>query len=844
MAAPSTRRIFPINDWAPAHEALYPEADNDSSIDTLPFPNKYGEPSSSASASASTPRRSQTTKHRSMSLPWRPKSSLFSLDDIEHKVRDLSLDRGQTAAGLAATSSSTTSSAFGSQLEKAEYGNNHPDFAGNANRKGKGGICGIFRRASVSIKGLVHRRTSLATDTDPTDLDIAIEESHGAHDPRRRQLRSSHVPSYSHHHHNIQNAHTQQTTLVPGPSRTGPHHQQYRPTTSHGAINATWHRLRKATSFRNSRVLYQDPSPYLRAVADQSGDDEPYSAPKPGMGREPPVIPRNGGSGARAAVHAWQQDMFPTIHTNGHGERPVLKNKRLTLESFQTDRESGIGIAVTSSDSIAGDLQDGDMVATTGALITHGCAPEISRIDFIDKLPVELAIQVLAHLDAADLARVSAVSKAWREINSSQHVWRESYLREKTGTYATSSPIVPGTGLGVPALQPNVNWKDAYRVTEELRKRWNEGNATSVYLNGHSDSIYCLQFDEQKIITGSRDKTIRIWDMHTLACKLVIGPPEVVKDNALLYGEDGNPTHSATYEPHTGAQAGTQRTTSVPTTVSFQTHHNASILCLQYDDRILVTGSSDGSCIVYDVNGGYRPVRRLLHHTAAVLDLCFDDKHIVTCSKDISICVWDRATGQLLKQLRGHGGPVNAVQMRGNTIVSCSGDFRVKLWNIDTGKQIREFRGHTKGLACSQFSEDGRYVASAGNDKVIRIWDANTGECLREMKAHESLVRSLHIDSVSGRLISGSYDTDIKVFDMETGTQLLDFPRWHASWVLSAKSDYRRIVSTGQDPKILVQDFGAGIKGIEMLESPAVGNRVAVQSTPAAIEVREDGGYI
>ncbi|MBE3110739.1 MAG: hypothetical protein IMZ46_09555, partial [Acidobacteria bacterium] len=112
----------------------------------------------------------------------------------------------------------------------------------------------------------------------------------------------------------------------------------------------------------------------------------------------------------------------------------------------------------------------------------------------------------------------------------------------------------------------------------------------------------------------------------------------------------------------------------------------------------------------------------------------------------MSICVWDRETGTLVRRLRGHAGPVNAVQMRGNTIVSCSGDFRVKLWNIDTGKNIREFAGHTKGLACSQFSEDGRYIASAGNDKVIRIWDANTGECLREMRAHEGLVRTLHVD--------------------------------------------------------------------------------------------------
>ena len=317
--------------------------------------------------------------------------------------------------------------------------------------------------------------------------------------------------------------------------------------------------------------------------------------------------------------------------------------------------------------------------------------------------------------------------------------------------------------------------------------------------------------------------------MHTFECRLVIGPPDVINDPSLslLYDEDGKPVHYVTLldtdsspPPSNPLQPPSPRAhQSTPALVSFPAHHNASILCLQYDDRILVTGSSDSTCIVYNIRSGYRPVRRLCHHSAAVLDLVFDDKHIVTCSKDISICVWDRATGHLVRQLRGHSGPVNAVQMRGNTIVSCSGDFRVKLWNIDTGKNIREFSGHTKGLACSQFSEDGRYVASAGNDKVIRIWDANTGECVREMRAHENLVRSLHVDSVSGRLVSGSYDTDIKVFDMESGQQLLDFPHWHNSWVLSAKSDYRRIISTGQDPKILIMDFGAGIRGIEKLET-------------------------
>jgi F-box and WD-40 domain protein 1/11 len=301
--------------------------------------------------------------------------------------------------------------------------------------------------------------------------------------------------------------------------------------------------------------------------------------------------------------------------------------------------------------------------------------------------------------------------------------------------------------------------------------------------------------------------------MHTYQCELIIGPPKVVSVSSIIIGDGDQLLHYAS-SPDFITEG------HIPTTTCFPIHHNASILCLQYDDQILVTGSSDGTCIVHDIKKDYRPIRRLKYHSAAVLDLAFDEKHIVTCSKDSTICVWERNTGEMLKQLRGHTGPVNAVQLRGNTIVSCSGDFKVKLWNIDTGKNIREFSGHTKGLACSQFSDDSRLIASAGNDRTIRVWDANTGECKYSIEAHSNLVRSLHIDSISGRLISASYDQDIKVYDMGSGRNLLRFQKWHSSWVLGAKSDYRRIISTGQDPKILIMDFGRGLKGIELLESP------------------------
>ncbi|KAF4119287.1 F-box and WD-40 domain protein 1/11 [Geosmithia morbida] len=706
--------------------------------------------------------RDNRMRSLSLSLPWRrPKSTTLShaAADMPELPQQLLYDVAvEDDDPLAANEPSR------SHLRRLSHGQSphsyqqHQQHQQHQHHPGSG-FKGIFRRASVSIRGIVHRRPSLAAPNDTlgdSDADVA------------RPITGRPLTSYP----------------AWNRSRSSSNRHAVRPSRSFYGLNTT----HEPTAMP---PLPQQPQPQPQPQS-QPQDVSPLYSPRPGVDGEPPVIPYNTGAAAKASAAIQNEYLARQGLQNRRLQHPSAANNGLGLDN--NDDESGVGIAVSVPEAAKEDAQ-------------------ISRLDFITKLPTELAIHILGNLDAAALAKASLVSRDWGGVVSSQHVWRESCLRETTRTYAMSGPIRPNVGLGLPRSSPTSDWRHIYRITKELQQRWRKGTARPTYLNGHTDSIYCLQFDEHKIITGSRDRTIRVWDMHTLQCRLVIGPAGIVQGSDMVRDRNGDSVHYASDSD------GRKTATSVPTALSFDEHHDASILCLQYDDTMLATGSSDSTCILYDMRDGYKPVRRLRHHTAAILDLAFDDKHIVTCSKDVSICVWDRATGQLLRQLRGHTGPVNAVQMRGNTIVSCSGDFKVKLWNIDTGKNIREFVGHTKGLACSQFSEDGRYVASAGNDKMIRVWDANTGELLWEKKAHDNLVRSLHIDSVSGRLVSGSYDTDIKVWDMETGDQLLEFPQWHASWVLSAKSDYRRIVSTGQDPKILIMDFGADIDGVEMLES-------------------------
>lgn len=79
-------------------------------------------------------------------------------------------------------------------------------------------------------------------------------------------------------------------------------------------------------------------------------------------------------------------------------------------------------------------------------------------------------------------------------------------------------------------------------------------------------------------------------------------------------------------------------------------------------------------------------------------------------------------------------------------------------------------------------------------------------------------MRSLHMDSTNGRIVSGSYDMSVKVFDAVSGELSIDLPGWTTSWMLSAKSDYRRIVATSQDSRTVIMDFGYGLDGIELLE--------------------------
>jgi len=425
-----------------------------------------------------------------------------------------------------------------------------------------------------------------------------------------------------------------------------------------------------------------------------------------------------------SAVYEQQSSINPSWLMNAVHHLQALFSPSTTSDAVVN------GTSSQKSDSILDDATASKILRSNGSC----SAQEYSgpRIDILSKLPYEIATYILIFVDIPTLVNLSLTSQRWGRFATDNEVWRNMYLQQPYWLRPRRQKV---DGMLLP-----INWMRLYRAQTLLDERWATDPVKS-RLVGHSDSVYCIHFDGTKIVTGSRDKTIKFWDYHSLQC-------------------------IDTLEGHT-----------------------MSVLCLKFNETIMVSGSSDMTVIVWDMKSR-KLTHRLVGHTQGVLDVCFNDRYIFSCSKDATIKIWNMETMTLAKTLEGHRGPVNAVQIYEDQIVSASGDGLVKLWDLTSGRCVRDFIGHERGLACVQF--DGTRIASGSNDMTIRIWNAATGECNMVLRGHDGLVRTLHFDK--NRIVSGSYDNTVKVWDMATGKCTKDLCDGHTSWVFDVHFAASRII--------------------------------------------------
>lgn len=279
-------------------------------------------------------------------------------------------------------------------------------------------------------------------------------------------------------------------------------------------------------------------------------------------------------------------------------------------------------------------------------------------------------------------------------------------------------------------------------------------------LLGHSDSVWSvvLSSDGKTLVSGSEDRTIKIWNLDTRQLIRTLS------------------AHSDTVRS----------------------------VALSSDGQIIASGSGDNTIKLWNLNTGEQ-IQTLSGHSGTVWSVAIspDGNTLVSGSEDNTVNVWEIPTGRLLYTLKEHSSPVFSVAISPNgQLASASSDQTIKIWNLDTGKLIRTLDGHGGAVRSVVFSPDGQKLASSSWDKTIKVWNPQ-GQVIRKFRGHSDRTISVVFTS-DGQIVSASVDKTLKIWNLQTG--LVDTLTGHSDWVLSVATSPsgQTIVSGSKDKTIKI----------------------------------------
>jgi WD40 repeat protein len=308
-------------------------------------------------------------------------------------------------------------------------------------------------------------------------------------------------------------------------------------------------------------------------------------------------------------------------------------------------------------------------------------------------------------------------------------------------------------------------------------------------LVGHTDSVEAVAVgrvgDRDVIVSGSADRTVRIWDAVTAhpIGKPLTGHTEVV--TAVATGRPGqrdvivSGSHDDTlrvWDAVTGELIGEPR--DGPGAVE-------AVAIGRVGDRdMIVSAGSERTVWVWDAVTGELIGEPLAGHadtvTAVATGRVGDRDVVVSAGRDGTVRVRDAVTGQAVgKLLVGHTDTVEAVAVGPlgdrDVIVSAGADRTVRVWDAGTGQPVgAPLTGHTDIVATVVLGRVGDHdvIISAGWDGTVRVWDAVADRISGgSVTGHTDAVTAVAFGRVDGRdvVVSASWDGTVRLWDAVTG---------------------------------------------------------------------------
>lgn len=357
----------------------------------------------------------------------------------------------------------------------------------------------------------------------------------------------------------------------------------------------------------------------------------------------------------------------------------------------------------------------------------------------LDLLPREIILEVFKFLDCSSLVAITRTCTHLKEMITSCNLWRTLFLNTWGDVRGRVARRYCGDDDPTLFFSSFNNWQELYLEKRYIESAWcsPETKALSFTVTkAHARGIKAMAMlpERHRLVTGSMDRLIRVWDVTSGAClQQFSAPSSCIAIQAWGERERGTETE--------GEREGRVKVAFKNGIVREYDMSNGDCLsefttpepmrgCFFYDTR-MISWYENASCFDQTTQ---QTVRSFTGHQQRIKQcaLCPDKSILFTASRDTTVRLWDVHSQVKIATIQGHTRAVNAVAVvGGNLCLTGSSDKTVKAWDIrkiDT--PIHTFTKHTGKLKCIQINEIGGKICTAGEDGV-HLWNVNNFSHIR-----------------------------------------------------------------------------------------------------------------
>ncbi|KAK9899757.1 WD40 repeat-like protein [Cystobasidium minutum MCA 4210] len=277
-------------------------------------------------------------------------------------------------------------------------------------------------------------------------------------------------------------------------------------------------------------------------------------------------------------------------------------------------------------------------------------------------------------------------------------------------------------------------------------------------LEGHSKAVTCLSYENTSLVSGSSDKTLRLWDLNTGQCVVTMD---------ILWAISNPLPVDADIEEQTASVQPTSASGSVKADMS-QSMGNLPTSPAQYaqdSDYPWNAASSPAYMTPRTKKTSLSGLRRLSSQAYGLSTLAGSlPNSPSTPTASLANFNFTQATPPYADgSWEMYSDFVGGLQLWSYALASGSADGCVRMWDTRTGQSVRSLIGHTSAVTCLQF--DNLHLVSGSIDKTVRVWDLRTGRTIETLR-YDGPVTSLQFDS--RRIMVAGGTNNVQVFNRTT----------------------------------------------------------------------------